>query len=40
MHIVVMNNDNFVATHPRTVVQYTMKCKQPQKFTVYVNLTL
>ena len=31
MHIVVMNNDNFVATHPRTVVQYAMKCKQPQK---------
>ena len=26
MHIVVMNNDNFVATYPRTVVQYTMKC--------------
>ena len=26
MHIVVINNDNFVATHPRTVVQYTLKC--------------
>ena len=27
MPIVVMNNDNFIATHPRTVVQYTMKCE-------------
>ena len=25
MRIVVMNNDNFVAIHPRTVEQYTMK---------------
>ena len=25
MHIVVMNNENCVATHPRTVVQFTMK---------------
>ena len=32
MHIVVMNNDNFVATHPRTVVQYTMMCKPTTKF--------
>ena len=31
MHIVVMNNDNFVATYPRTVVQYTMKCKTTTK---------
>ena len=31
-----MNKDNFVATHPKTVVQYTMNIsvKQPQKFTV------
>ena len=27
MHIVVVNNDNFVATHPRTIVQYTIKCE-------------
>ena len=27
MRIVVMNNKNFVATHPRSVVQYTMKCE-------------
>ena len=25
MHIVVMNNENCVATHPRTVVQFNMK---------------
>ena len=25
MHIIVMNNDNFVATHPRTVVQDTRR---------------
>ena len=25
MHIVVINNDNLVATHLRTVVLYTMK---------------
>ena len=31
MFVVVINNDKFVATHPRTVVQYTMKCKQIQK---------
>ena len=33
-------HDNFVATHPRTVIQYTMKCKTITKFTVYLNLTL
>ena len=27
MHIVVMSNNNFVANHPRTIVQYTMKCE-------------
>ena len=26
MHIVVMNKDDFVATHPKTVIQYTVKC--------------
>ena len=31
MHILVMNNDNFIATHSRTVVQYTMKCKTTTK---------
>ena len=31
MHIVVMNNDNCVATHPRTVVLYTMKCDTTTK---------
>ena len=31
MHIVVMNSDNFIATHPRTVVQYTMKCDTTTK---------
>ena len=41
MNILVMNNDNFVANQPRTVVLYTMNCvKQSQKFAVYVNLTL
>ena len=40
MNIVVMNNDNFVATRLRTVVQFTMKSKTTTKFTVYVNLTL
>ena len=34
MHIVVMNNDNFVATHPKTVIQYTMKCETTTKFTM------
>ena len=40
MHIVVMNKDNFVATHPKTVVQYTVKCETTTKCTVYVNLSL
>ena len=31
MHIVVMNNDNFVATHLRTIVKYTMKCEPTTK---------
>ena len=31
MHFVVMNNDNFVATHLRTVVQYIMKCETTTK---------
>ena len=26
-----MNNDNFVTTHPRTVVEYTVKCKTTTK---------
>ena len=26
-----MNNDNVVATHPRTVVQYMMKCEKTTK---------
>ena len=24
---IVMNNDSFVTTHPRTIVQYAMKCE-------------
>ena len=31
MHIVVMNNDNFVASHSKTVVQYTRKCETTTK---------
>ena len=34
MQIVFMNNDNFVAglaNHPKTIVQYTMKCKTTKK---------
>ena len=31
MHIVLMNNNNFVATHLRTVVQYTTKCETTTK---------
>ena len=31
MHTVVMNNDSFVATHAKTVVQYTMKCETTTK---------
>ena len=31
MNIVVMNNDNFVETYPRTVVQCTMKCETTTK---------
>ena len=31
MLIVVINNDNFVATHSRTVVQYAMKCETTTK---------
>ena len=38
MHIVVMNNDKFVATHPRTVVQYTMKCETTTK--IYNNTSV
>ena len=30
-NFVVMNNDDFVATYPRTVVQYTMKCEATTK---------
>ena len=26
-----MNNDNFVAIHPRTVVEYIMKCETTTK---------
>ena len=29
-----MNNDNFVAVYPKTVVQCILKVKQLQKFTV------
>ena len=38
MHIVVMNNDKFVATHPRTIVQYTMKCKITTKIYIVCKL--
>ena len=31
MYIVVMKNDNFVASHPRTVVKYIIKCKTTTK---------
>ena len=31
MHIVVMNNDNFVTTHLRTVIQYITKCDTTTK---------
>ena len=31
MYIVIMNNDNFVATYPRTIVQYAMKCETTTK---------
>ena len=31
MHIVFINNDNFVATQPRIVVQYTMKLETNTK---------
>ena len=31
MHNVVMNNDNFIATHPRTVSEYTLKCETTTK---------
>ena len=40
MHIVVMNNDNFVATHTRTVTQYTMKCKTTTKIYSVCKLTI
>ena len=33
-----MNNDNFVATHPGTVVQYTIKCKTTIKIYSVRNL--
>ena len=29
--MVAMNDDHFVATHPRTIVQYTMKCETTTK---------
>ena len=38
MNIVVMSNDNFVTTYPRTVVQYIMKCETTTK--VYSVLKL
>ena len=31
MHIVVMNNDNFVAIHPNTVGQYAIECETTLK---------
>ena len=37
MHIVVVNKDNFVATHQRTVVLYTMKCETTTN--IYSNTT-
>ena len=40
MHIFVMNNDNFVANHPRTIVQYTKKCETTTKTYSVRNLTL
>ena len=37
MHIVVMNNDNFVATHPGTAMRYTTKCETTTKIVRKLN---
>ena len=38
MHIIVMNNDNFITIHLRTVVQYIMKCEATTKIYSVHNL--
>ena len=38
MHNVVMNDDNFVASQPRTIVQYTMKCETTTR--IYIKRKL